>query len=130
MAVGDSKRTSEYDFQQGLGTYNNNTNTFKWVFVTEGYSSIDADTADIALSNFTKVASAGAYVQDSTLANSDWTRSGAVSTFDFDDFSFAANGANPTTAKTLLIYNDTSAGDDVYKIVDLTTDGGTTPRRS
>jgi hypothetical protein len=127
MAVGDSKRTSEYDYQQGLGKYNNGADVFKWVLITESYASIDADAVSIGIGNFTKVASSGAYVQDSTLASVTWTRSGAVTTLDFDDFSFAANGANPTTAKTLAIYNDTSTGDDVYKFVDLTTDSGVTP---
>lgn len=125
MAVGDSKRTSEYDYQMGLKAYNNNTDTFKFVFITEQYSDIDEDATAIGISNFTKVSSAGNYVQDTTLANSAWSRSAAVSKLDFDDFNFAANASNPTTAKTLAIYNDTSTNKDVYKFVDLTSDGST-----
>jgi hypothetical protein len=127
MALGDSKRTSEYDYQQGLGTYNNNTDVFKYVIITESYSAIDANATAIGIANFTKVASSGNYVQDTTLANSTWTRAANVSKLGFDDFNFAADGANPTTGKTIAIYNDTSAGKDVYKFVDLTADGGTTP---
>ena len=127
MAVGDSKRTSRFDELMGLGTFNMNADTFKYVFITEGYSSIDANATAIGIANYTKVTSAGQYVQDTTLANSAWSRSGNVTKLDFDDFSFAADGANPTTAKTLAIYNDTSAGKEVYKFVDLTIDGGTTP---
>jgi hypothetical protein len=126
MAIGDSKRTSRYDELMGLGTFNMNSNVFKYVFITEGYSSIDENASGIGISNYTKVTSSGNYVQDTTLANSVWSRSGNVCKFDFDDFSFAADGGNPTTAKTLAIYNDTSAGKEVYKFVDLTIDGGTT----
>lgn len=127
MALSDSKRMSEYDYQQGLGTYNNNTNVFKWVIVTESYSATDENTSAIGIANFTKVPSAGNYVQDTTLANSAWTRAAAISKLDYDDFSFAADGANPTTGKMIAVYNDTSAGKDVYKLIDMTSDGGTTP---
>lgn len=126
MALSDSKRMSEYDFQQGLGTYNNNTDVFKWVIVTESFTATDANGSGIALSNFTKVASAGNYVQDTTLANSAWSRSGAVSDLNYDDFNYAADVSNPITGKMIAVYNDTSAGDDVYKLIDMTADGGTT----
>jgi hypothetical protein len=127
MALNDSKRMSEYDFQQGLGKYNNNTDVFKWVMITEVYSAIDETTANIGIANLTKVASAGLYVQDSTLANSAWTKSGLVSKLDYDDFSYGADGSNPVTGKTWACYNDTSTNKDVYKIVDMTVDDGTTP---
>jgi len=118
---------SEYDFQSGLGTYNNNTDVFKWVQITEVYSSIDENASSIGIANFTKVTSAGLYVQDSTLANSAWTRSGAVSKLDYDDFSYAGDSSNPVNGKTWACYNDTSPNKDVYKLVDMTTDNGTTP---
>lgn len=127
MALNDSKKMSEYDFQSGLGTYNNNTDVFKWVQITETYSAIDANSSSIGIANFTKVTSAGLYVQDSTLANSAWTRSGAVSKLDYDDFNYGADASNPVTGKTWACYNDTSANKDVYKLVDMTADNGTTP---
>jgi hypothetical protein len=127
MAVGDSKRTSRFDELMGLGTFNMQTDTFKYVFITEGYSAIDENASSIGIANYTKVTSSGNYVQDTTLANSSWSRSGNVTKFDFDGFSFGADGANPTTAKTVAIYNDTSAGKEVYKFVDMTIDNGTTP---
>ena len=127
MALSDSKRMSEYDFQQGLGKYNNNTDVFKWVIVTESFTATSADTSSIALSNFTKVASAGNYVQDTILANSVWSRTDDVSELNYDDFNFAADGSNPVTGKTIVVYNDTSASDDAYKLIDMTSDGGTTP---
>tara|TARA_R110000868_G_scaffold97916_6_gene269465 strand:- start:620 stop:1072 length:453 start_codon:yes stop_codon:yes gene_type:complete len=126
MALSDSKKTSEYDYQSGLGTYNNNTNVFKYVIITESFTAIDEDAVAIGIANFTKVVSAGAYVQDTTLASSAWSRTGAVSKLDYSDFSFAANASNPTTGKTIAVYNDTSANKDVYKLIDMTADGGTT----
>jgi hypothetical protein len=126
MALSDSKRTSEYDLQSGLGAYNNNTNVFKFVIITESFTAIDANAVAIGIANYTKVPSAGAYVQDTTLANSAWSRSAAVTKLDYDDFSFAANASNPVTGKTIAVYNDTSTNKDVYKYIDMTADGGTT----
>ena len=126
MALSDSKKTSEYDHQSGLGTYNNNTDVFKWVILTDSYTVIDEDAVAIGIANYTKVASAGLYVQDSTLASSVWSRTAAVSKLDYDDFSFAADGSNPITGKTIAVYNDTSTNKDVFKFIDMTVDGGTT----
>jgi hypothetical protein len=127
MALSDSKRTSEYDLQQGLKVYNNNTDVFKYVIITDSYTVIDEDAVAIGIANYTKVPSAGLYVQDTTLANSAWTRTGSVSKLDYDDFSFAADVSNPVTGKTIAVYNDTSPNKDVYKFIDMTVDGGTTP---
>tara|TARA_R110000772_G_scaffold60095_1_gene135609 strand:+ start:1958 stop:2410 length:453 start_codon:yes stop_codon:yes gene_type:complete len=126
MALADSKKASEYDYQSGLGTYNNNTNVFKWVILTDSYAVIDEDAVAIGIANYTKVASAGLYVQDTTLVGSAWSRTGSVSKLDYNDFSFAADGANPITGKTIAVYNDTSANKDVMKYIDMTVDGGTT----
>ena len=127
MALSDSKKTSEYDFQAGLGAYNNSTDVFKWVILTDSYSVIDATASAIGVANYTKVTSVGLYVQDTTLASKTWTKSGAVSTLDYADFNFGADGSNPTTGKTIAVYNDTHASKHVFKFIDMTTDGGTTP---
>jgi len=126
MALSDSKKTSEYDYQAGLGAYNNSTDVFKWVMLTDSYTVIDATAAAIGIASYTKVASAGNYVQDTTLASKTWVKSGAVSTLDYADFSFAADGANPITGKTIAVYNDTHASKHVFKFIDITADGGTT----
>tara|TARA_R110000850_G_scaffold256145_1_gene382031 strand:+ start:953 stop:1405 length:453 start_codon:yes stop_codon:yes gene_type:complete len=127
MSRGDSKKFSEYDLESGKGTYNNSSDVFKWVIITDSYSATDADMLAPQLSAFTQVPSAGLYVANTTIANTTWTRAGAISTLDGDDYSFAADGANPTTGKAILIYNDTSPNKDGLEIVDLTTDAGTTP---
>lgn len=126
MALADSKKASEYDYQSGLGKYNNNTNVFKWVILTDSYTVIDANATLIGIANYTKVVSAGLYVQDATLVGSAWTRTGAISKLDYNDFNFAADALNPITGKTIAVYNDTSVNKDVMKFIDMTADGGTT----
>ena len=127
MALSDSKKTSEYDLDKGNGEYNNSSDVFKWVILTDSYSVIDEEAADVGISNYTKVSSAGNYVQDATIANTTWTKSASISTLNGDSFNFAADGSNPVTGKTVAIYNDTSTNKDVVCFVDMTTDGGTTP---
>ena len=127
MARGDSKRFSEYDLESGNGTYNNSTDVFKWVIITDSYTATDADMLTPELVDFTQVGSAGLYVANTTIANTTWARAAAISTLNGDDFNFGANASNPITGKSILIYNDTSANKDALEIVDLTTDGGTTP---
>lgn len=119
MALSDSKKTSEYDLDKGEGKYNNSTDVFKWVFITEVYGTIDEEAANVGISQYTKVPSAGNYVQDTTIANTTWNKSGSISTLDGDSFNFAADGSNPTTGKTVAIYNDTSTNKDVAVFVDL-----------
>lgn len=125
MAIGTSKRASAYEYNKGLGAYNNSTDVFKWSFVTDTYASIDANAAALNMSDVTVVASAGNYTASTTIASTTWVQTTDTSALDGADFSFAANGSNPVTAKCLVIYNDTSAADDIVTIVDLTTDGTT-----
>ena len=119
MALSDSKKASSYDFGKGQKEYNNSTDVFKWVFITETYASIDANAATAQIANYTKVASSGNYVQDTTLANTTWAKSGAVGTLSADSFNFAADPANPNPVNTLAIYNDTSTNKDIVCFVDL-----------
>tara|TARA_R110000850_G_scaffold202489_2_gene328453 strand:+ start:1033 stop:1485 length:453 start_codon:yes stop_codon:yes gene_type:complete len=126
MALNDSKKVSEYDRRSGIGVYNNSTDVFKQVFVTEVYSAIDANALSLGIADLTKVASAGNYVQDKTLANSVWSRTGAVSTLDYDNDSYTADPSNPVTGKTWVCYNDTSPNKDIFKLVDMTLDNGVT----
>jgi len=126
MAVGDIKRMSEFDKKKGEGAYNLSTDVLKWVFITEGIGAIDANATAIGIANFTKVASAGNYTQDSSLTSVTWTRSAGVTKLDFADVSFAADGANPTTGKCVAVYDDTSTNKDVIAVIDITADGGTT----
>lgn len=126
MARNDTKKASAYEYNKGLAAYNNSTNVFKWALVTNTYASIDADATSLNLADFTVVASAGLYVANQTIASTTWAQTGDTSAIDGTDLSFAADGSNPTTGTCYIVYNDTSAADDVVCITDITTDG-TTP---
>ena len=125
MAQGDSKKASAYEYNKGLGAYNNSTDVFKWSFVTDTYASIDANATALAIANVTVVSTAGNYTAGTTVASTTWTQSTDTTKLDGADFSFAANASNPITAKCLVIYNDTSTTDHIVTVVDLTTDGTT-----
>lgn len=124
MAISDSKSFSYYGFESGEGDYDNTNDVFKWVIIEEGYSTIDSNAVNPTLSDFTQVASSGNYVANETIANTTWLVSGDTSTLDGDGWVFAADGANPTSGRTILLYNDTSADKSALALVDLTTDGG------
>ncbi len=125
MAVGTAKKATAYEYNKGLGAYNNNTNTFAYSLVSDTYASIDQDAVTLNMSSVTVIASAGAYVSGTAIANTSWAQSGSRVFLDGDDFSITADASNPATARCLVIYNDTSAADDIYCIVDLTSDGST-----
>lgn len=126
MAQGDAKTFAEYDKKAGEGAYNNSTDTFSWILVTNTYASVDANQATPNLAAFTAATVGGNYAGKTAVTGVTWTRSGAVSTLDYDDITFASNASNPTDACCLVVVNDTSAADDALRITDLTTDG-TTP---
>lgn len=125
MAQGDSKKFSDYDLKSGKGTYNNSTDTFSWILVTDTFASINANDADPVIGDYIAASVGGNYAGKTGLTSVTWTRSGSVSTLDYDDITFAANASNPVNAKCLLVINDTSATDDALRVTDLTTDGST-----
>lgn len=127
MAQGDSKLAREYPLQAGKGEYNNSTDTFKLYFCSDTYAAIDIDTAPLNLSDVTQVGGGNVPIGGVTLTGTTWARSGAVCTLDFNNIAtITKNASNPATIRTAVIVNDTSTSDDIYKVVDLTTDG-TTP---
>lgn len=126
MAQGDSKLANEYALQSGNGRYNNSTDTFRIFFCSDTYASIDANAAPLNLSSVTQVGGGNFPIGGVVLTGVTWTRSGAVSTLDYNDLAtIVKNASNPATIRTAVIVNDTSPSDDIYKIVDLTTDGST-----
>ena len=124
MARGDSKKVAEYDFKSGGGSYNNSSDTFSWVLVTDAFGDIDEETA-LNLASFTQATIGGNYAGKTALTNVSWSRTGSVSTLTYDNISFSADASNPTDAKCIVIINDTSSSDDAFKITDITTDGST-----
>ncbi len=126
MAAGDSKLAQEYPLQAGKGVYNNSTDTFRIFFCSDTYASIDATQTPFNLSDVTQVGGGNFPIAGIVLTSVTWTRSGAVSTLDYADLTtITKNASNPTTIRTAVIVNDTSASDDIYKVVDLTADGST-----
>ena len=127
MAQGDSKLAQEYPLQAGKGVYNNTSDTFRIAFVSETYAAIDATAAPFNLSLVTPVSGGNFPATPTALTGVTWTRTGAESKLDYNDLAaITKNASNPTTIRCSVIYNDTSPSDDIYKVVDLTTDG-TTP---
>tara|TARA_R110002020_G_scaffold123070_1_gene279077 strand:+ start:207 stop:659 length:453 start_codon:yes stop_codon:yes gene_type:complete len=126
MAAGDSKLAQEYPLQAGKGVYNNSTDTFRIFFCSDTYASIDATQTPFNLSDVTQVGGGNFPIAGIVLTSVTWTRSGAVSKLDYADLTtIAKNASNPATIRTAVIVNDTSASDDIYKVVDLTADGST-----
>lgn len=125
MAQGDSKKFSEYDFKSGTGDYNNSTDTFSWILITDTYASIDADATDPVIGDFTAATVGGNYAGKTALTGTVWSRTGDTSKLVYEQITFAADASNPTDAKCLLMINDTSATDDCLRVTDLTTDGTT-----
>ena len=126
MAAGDSKLAQEYPLQAGKGAYNNSTDTFRIAFCSNTYASIDATAAPFNLSLVTPVSGGNFPATPTALTGVTWTRTGAVSTLDYANLAtIAKNASNPATIRTAVIYNDTSTSDDIYKVVDLTSDGST-----
>jgi len=126
MSAGDSKLAQEYPLQAGKGEYNNASDVFRIFFCSNTFAAIDATQTPFNLSDVTQVGGGNFPIAGIVLTSVTWTRSGAVSTLDYADLStIIKNASNPTTIRTAVIVNDTSTSDDIYKVVDLTSDGST-----
>lgn len=126
MAAGDSKLAQEYPLQAGTGAYNNTSDTFRIFFCSDTFAAIDATQTPFNLSDVTQVGGGNFPIAGIVLTSVTWTRSGAVSTLDYADLAtILKDGSNPATIRTAVIVNDTSTSDDIYKVVDLTSDGST-----
>lgn len=126
MAAGDSKLAQEYPLQAGKGAYDNSSDTFRIFFCSDTYAAIDATQTPFNLSDVTQVGAANFPKAGIVLSSVTWARSGAVSTLDYADLStITKNASNPATIRTAVIVNDTSTSDDIYKVIDLTSDGST-----
>ena len=126
MAAGDSKLAQEYPLQAGKGAYNNSTDTFRIFFCSDTFAAIDETQTPFNLSDVTQVGGGNFPIAGIALTSVTWTRLGAVSTLDYADLAtIVKNASNPATIRTAVIVNDTSTSDDIYKVVDLTSDGST-----
>jgi len=124
MAAGDSKLFNDFVLKVNQGDYND-ADTLTLAFVSNTFSSISSDLANPNLSSVT-VTSGGNVNTAYNLANVTVSRTAAVANFAADNIPvISSNASNPTDVRCAVIYNNTSASDDLYKIYDLTTDGST-----
>lgn len=124
MAAGDSKIFNEYVLKERQGDYSEGDN-WRLSFISNTYASISADLATPTISSVT-VTSGGNVAASYLLASVAYTRSTNVIKFDATDIGqILKNGSNPADLKCAVIYNDTSAADDLVQIFDMTSDGTT-----
>lgn len=117
MVQGDLKTFDYYPFKAGKKLYNNVTDTFKYAFITDAYSTVSKATVDPTLASFTEVAAGGNYTAGgNSLPGNAWTIAGGVSKLDFTDISLTKLASSPVTAKTLLIINSTATNDCYHAI--------------
>jgi len=123
MAAGDSKVFNDFMLKLGDGTYDLGADAFAISFVADTYASVNEDATNPNISGFTPL-TGGNFVSATTLTSQTWTRASAVGTFDYADLSTIAKAAgNPATIRVALIKH--TATGDLYKAIDLTSDGST-----
>ena len=124
MAAGDTKLFNEFVLKERQGDYAEG-DTWKLAFISDTYASVSDDLASPTLSSVT-VTSGGNVAASYTLANVAYTRSANVIKYDADDIgTISKSGSNPSDLRCAVIYNDTSASDDLVQIYDMTADGTT-----
>jgi hypothetical protein len=123
MAQGDSFIFYDFELKRGQGNYNLGTDGFSIAFVADTFASLNQSATNPNISGFTPL-SGGNFAASTNLGSLTWGRTGSVSTFDYANLAtILKDAANPTTIRVALIKHTTSG--DLYKAVDLTTDGST-----
>lgn len=124
MAAGDSKIFNEYVLKERQGVYAE-ADVWSLAFISNTYASISADLATPTISSVT-VTSGGNVAATYALGSAAYTRATNVIKFDATDIAqILKNASNPADVKCAVVYNNTSAADDLVQIFDLTTDGST-----
>jgi hypothetical protein len=125
MAAGDSKIFNEYVLKERQGVYAQ-ADAWRLAFISDTYASVSDDLATPNISSVT-VTSGGNVAASYLLASVAYTRATTVIKFDATDLAqILKNASNPADVRCAVIYNDTSAADDLVQIFDMTSDG-TTP---
>lgn len=125
MAAGDNKIFRDFVLKVNEGTYSEG-DVWSLAFVSDSYSSIDADASNPNLGATVTVTSGGNVSASLNLSNFTITRSGGTITFDADDIAtISKNASNPSDVRSAVIFNNTSASDDLVCAFDLTSDGST-----
>lgn len=124
MAAGDTKLFNEFVLKERQGDYAEG-DTWKLAFISETFASVSDDLSSPTLSSVT-VTNGGNVAASYTLANVAYTRTTNVIKYDADDIgTISKDASNPSDVRCAVIYNDTSASDDLVQIFDMTADGST-----
>ena len=124
MAAGDSKIFNEYVLKERRGDYAV-ADVWRLAFISNTFASVSDDLANPTISSVT-VTSGGNVAASYVLASVAYTRATTVIKFDATDLAqILKNASNPADLKCAVIYNDTSASDDLVQIFDMTSDGST-----
>ena len=122
MAAGDSKLFNEYVLKERQGAYAQ-ANAWRLAFVSNTFASLSADLANPTISSVT-VTSGGNVAASYLLSSVAYTRSTNVIKFDAADIAqILKNASNPADVRCAVVYNDTSASDDLVQVFDMTADG-------
>jgi hypothetical protein len=124
MAAGDSKIFNEYVLKERQGTYAQ-ADVWSLAFISNSYASLSADAGTPNLS-LTTVVSGGNVNATYALGSAAYTRATNVIKFDSADIGeILKNASNPADVRCAVVYNNTSAADDLVQIYDMTSDGNT-----
>jgi hypothetical protein len=132
MALGDVKIATAHVQRMIDGTYGP-SRTYTYALFSTAFSAIDANVVDnVPDIGAGLIAAAGAYTPLTTVTGAAVSVVGNQVRFDCDDIAIAANAANPTTARTLVIFMTSAANgsqpisqSDIVAIIDLTSNGST-----
>ena len=124
MAAGDAKYYRDFILKNNQGDYSDG-DTWTLAFVSDTYASLSIDATNPVLADVT-VTSGGNVAAAYNLAGFSITRATTTITFDATDIGqILKNASNPADVRCAVIYNNTSASDDLVQAYDLTTDGTT-----
>ena len=116
MAAGDSKIFNEYVLKERQGVYAQ-ADAWRLAFISDTYASVSDDLATPNISSVT-VTSGGNVAASYLLASVAYTRATNVIKFDATDLAqILKNASNAADVRCAVIYNDTSAADDLVNII-------------
>lgn len=124
MAQGDIVFFYDTPNKMAEGVHNIGTTTHKAALITTLPTVSDASPQ---LSSYTEVAGNG-YVAGGVTPTLSKTLVGSITSFFTSVISWAQTAGGPTNAVAILIYDDDDANDAAFCAIDITSDGGVTPR--
>jgi hypothetical protein len=123
MAAGDSKLYRDAVLKINEGAYSEG-DVWTLAFVSDTYATLSANAANPVLADVT-VVSGGNVAASYNIASFTITRSAGTITFDGADIGTITKNASNPSPRCAVLYNNTSASDDLINAWDLTTDGST-----